>query len=134
MIIETRLRVRYAETDQMGVVYHANYLVWMELGRVEYCRSVGVRYRDMEQEDGILLTVAKAECRFVYPARYDEEIAVETSISKAHSRLVAFHYRMKKADSGRLLAEGETMHVFCDRALQPRKLPLKYWEAFGISK
>jgi acyl-CoA thioester hydrolase len=131
--METRLRVRYAETDQMGIVYHANYLVWMELGRVEYCRAVGVRYRDMEQQDGIFLAVAKAECRFVYPARYDEEIAVETGIAKAHTRLVAFHYRMKRADDGRLLAEGETTHVFCDRALQPRKLPSKYWEAFGIT-
>jgi acyl-CoA thioester hydrolase len=106
--------------------------VWMELGRVEYCRAVGLRYRDMEQEDGIFLAVAKAECRFVYPARYDEEITVVTGIAKAHSRLVAFHYQMRRTEDGRLLAEGETTHVFCDRSLQPRKLPSKYWEAFGI--
>ena len=134
MTIETRLRVRYAETDQMGIVYHANYLVWMELGRVEYCRAVGVRYRDMEVEDGILLAVAKAECRFVHPARYDEEIVVETDIAKAHSRLVTFHYRMKRADDGHPLAEGETIHVFCDRALQRKRLPEKYWPAFGIER
>src|SRR4051812_2627165 len=71
---EVRLRVRYAETDQMGIVYHANYLIWMEMGRVELCRELGIRYRDMEQEDGVLLTVAAANCRFVYPARYDDEI------------------------------------------------------------
>jgi acyl-CoA thioester hydrolase len=132
MTIETRLRVRYAETDQMGIVYHANYLVWMELGRVEYCRAVGVRYRDMEEQDGILLAVAKVECRFLHPARYDEEIVVETDIARAHSRLVTFHYLMKRADDGHLLAEGETIHVFCDRALQRKKLPPKYWPAFGI--
>lgn len=64
MMSETQLRVRYAETDQMGIVYYANYLVWMELGRVEFCRSAGIRYRDMEEQDGILLAVAKAECRY----------------------------------------------------------------------
>jgi acyl-CoA thioester hydrolase len=132
MMNETRLRVRYAETDQMGVVYHANYLVWMELGRVEYCREAGVRYRDMEQEDGVLLAVAKVECRFLHPARYDEMILVETQIAKAHSRLVAFHYRIVRDEDRQLLAEGETTHVFCDRDMQPRKLPSKYWPAFGI--
>ncbi len=132
MTNETRLRVRYAETDQMGVVYHANYLVWMELGRVEYCRTAGVRYRDMEQEDGVLLTVAKIDCRFLHPARYDEIILVETRVAKAHARLIAFHYRILRDDDQRLLAEGETTHVFCDRAMQPRKLPSKYWPAFGI--
>lgn len=132
MTVETRLRVRYAETDQMGIVYHSNYLIWMELGRVEYCRAVGVRYRDMEEQDGILLAVAKAECRYVYPARYDEEVIVETTVSKSHSRLVTFRYRMSRAGDNRVLADGETTHVFCDRALQPRKLPAKYWPAFGI--
>jgi len=134
MTIETRFRVRYAETDQMGVVYYANYLVWMELGRVAYCRAVGVRYRDMEEQDGILLAVAKAECRYVQPARYDDEILVETGIAKAHARLVAFHYQIKRAEDGQLLAEGETTHVFCDRSLARRKLPAKYWAAFHIGE
>ena len=79
--VETRLRVRYAETDQMGVVYYANYLVWMEVGRVEYCRAAGLSYRDMERADGILLAVAEANCRYLAPARYDEEIVVRTSIA-----------------------------------------------------
>jgi acyl-CoA thioester hydrolase len=76
-VTEIRLRVRYAETDQMGVVYHANYLVWMEMGRVELCRSMGVRYRDMEQQDGVLLTVVEARCRYHAPARYDDEVVVK---------------------------------------------------------
>ena len=134
MTVETRLRVRYAETDQMGVVYYANYFVWMELGRVEYCRAVGVRYRDMEEQDGILLAVAKAECRYVQPARYDEEVLVETEIAKAHARLVTFRYRIKRSDDGLLLAEGETTHVFCDRSLARRKLPAQYWAAFHIGE
>ena len=84
---EIRLRVRYAETDQMGVVYHANYFVWMEMGRVELCRQMGMRYRDMEQ-DGVLLTVAEVNCRYLAPARYDDEVIVKTTISQASSRLV----------------------------------------------
>jgi acyl-CoA thioester hydrolase len=132
MTIETRFRVRYAETDQMGVVYHANYIVWMEIGRVEYCRAIGLRYRDMEEQDGVMLAVAKAECRFVQPARYDDEVVVATTIAKAHPRLVTFHYTIRLGEDGKLLAEGETTHVFCNRKLEPRKLPEKYFEAFGI--
>jgi acyl-CoA thioester hydrolase len=129
---ETRLRVRFAETDQMGIVYYANYFVWMELGRVEWCRSRGVRYKDMEEKDGILLTVAEASCRYHKPARYDEEVVVETTIAKAHARLVRFGYRMINSESGEELATGETAHVFCGRDLRPTKLPHKYREAFGV--
>ena len=73
---ETRIRVRYAETDQMGVVYHANYIIWMEVGRVEFFRANGLRYRDMERDDGVLLAVAEVQCRFRAPALYDEEVSV----------------------------------------------------------
>src|SRR5437868_8389317 len=90
--VETHLRVRYAETDQMGVVYHANYLVWMEVGRVELCRSRGVDYKDLELEHGIFLTVAEATCRYHLPARYDEEVVISTRIDRAHSRMVVFAY------------------------------------------
>ncbi len=83
---ETTLRVRYAETDQMGVVYYSNYLIWMEVGRVEYCKSVGVRYRDMEDADGVLLAVVEAHCRYVSPARYDEEVVVRTWVEAATVR------------------------------------------------
>ena len=82
--VEARLRVRYAETDQMGMVYHANYLVWMEVGRVEYCRASGVRYRDLEQE-GILLAVVEAHCRYLSPALYDEEVVVRTEHRRGHA-------------------------------------------------
>ena len=105
---ETRFRVRYAETDQMGVVYYANYLIWMELGRAEYCRAAGVRYRDMEAGDGVLLAVVEAHCRYLHPARYDEEIAVKTWVAKANLRMVLFEYEIREAGSGR--ASGVRRH------------------------
>jgi acyl-CoA thioester hydrolase len=131
---ETRLRVRYAETDQMGIVYYSNYLIWMELGRVEFCRSAGIRYRDMEVEDGILLVVAEANCRYLSPARYDEEVIVRTSLGSATPRMIRFDYEMKDAINGRTLATGFTKHVFCGRDVRPTKLPAKYWGSFGISE
>jgi acyl-CoA thioester hydrolase len=129
---QARVRVRYAETDQMGIVYHANYIIWMEIGRVEHCRTMGLRYKDMEAE-GVLLTVAEVKCRFSYPARYDDEVAIETVIVKAHPRIVIFNYVFKREADGKLLASGETKHVFCGPDLQPRKLPAKYQAAFGIT-
>lgn len=130
---EVRLRVRYAETDQMGVVYHANYLVWMEMGRVELCRELGVSYRDMEANDGVLLAVASASCRYAYPARYDDEIAVRTTVARATSRLLEFGYEIRDVNSGRLLARGSTTHLFCARDMRPCRLPAKYHEAFGVA-
>lgn len=129
-----RVRVRYAETDQMGIVYHANYVVWMEVGRVELCRALGVRYRDMEADDGILMTVAEATCRYSQPARFDDEVLIDTSIAKAHPRMVVFGYTLRRASDGVVLATGETKHVFCDRELNPRKLPEKYFSLFGIRR
>jgi len=130
---ETRFRVRYAETDQMGVVYYANYLVWMEIGRAEYCRASGVRYADLESVDGIRLAVVEAECRYLHPARYDEEIAVETSIARSNHRMVVFGYSIRNAGTGGTLATGATKHIFLDAAMRPVKLPGKYFEFFGIS-
>jgi acyl-CoA thioester hydrolase len=131
-VSEIRFRVRYAETDQMGVVYHANYLVWMEMGRVELCRSQGVRYRDLEEQDQVYLAVAEVSCRYVYPARYDDEVVVRTTIMQATPRLVRFRYEISMADSGRLLATGSTTHVFCTPDFRPCKLPEKWRPAFGI--
>ncbi len=132
--VETRVRVRYAETDQMGVVYYANYLVWMELGRVELCRERGIRYRDMEIDDGILLVVAEANCRYLAPARYDEEILIRTWLSEATPRMTKFDYELFDVTTGRKLATGFTKHIFCGRDVRPAKLPQKYWDLFGISK
>ena len=129
---ETRLRVRYAETDQMGVVYYSNYLVWMEVGRVELCKACGFNYRDMEREDGILLAVAEANCRYAAPARFDDEVIVRTWIGQAGSRMVRFEYEMRLVENGRKLATGFTRHVFLTRDLRPAKLPAKYFPMFGV--
>ncbi|MEQ1884399.1 MAG: acyl-CoA thioesterase [Bryobacteraceae bacterium] len=131
--VEARLRVRYAETDQMGVVYYANYLVWMELGRVEYCRAAGIRYRDIEVEDGVFLAVAESHCRYLAPARYDDEISVITSVSDANARLIRFDYVIQDLTTGRKLATGYTKHIWCGRDMRPTKLPERYWSAFGMA-
>ncbi len=129
---ESRLRVRYAETDQMGVVYYANYLVWMEVGRVELCKACGFNYRDMEREDGIFLAVAEANCRYRSPARFDDEVIIRTWIEDANTRIVIFHYEMRLAAGDRVLATGSTRHVFVSREMQRVRLPEKYHPLFGI--
>jgi acyl-CoA thioester hydrolase len=132
---ETRLRVRYAETDQMGIVYHANYLVWMEVGRVEYCRAAGLRYRDLEKETGVLLTVVEANCRYLAPALYDDEIAVRTRVEEFTPRMVRFGYEIRNAATGALLATGFTKHLFLGPERKPRKLPEQFRRYFvGQSK
>ena len=130
--IETRLRVRYSETDQMGVVYYANYLVWMEVGRGELCRDLGFSYGDMERKDGVLLAVAEACCRYRSPARYDDEVIVKTWIEEAHSRMVTFAYEMRLAEGDRVLATGHTRHIFVSREMRRARLPEKYHAMFGL--
>jgi len=119
----TLVRVRYAETDQMGVVYHANYIVWMEIGRVEYFRAAGVRYRDLERDEGILLVVVEVHCRYHSAARYDEEVTIRTWVEESNSRMIRFGYEMTDAATGRRLATAETKHIFCGRDYKPKKLP-----------
>ncbi len=130
---DARLTVRYAETDQMGVAYYANYLVWMEVGRVEDCRAAGFRYRDLEAEDGVLLAVVEASCRYKSPAKYDDEVIVRTWIEKASSRMVHFGYEFLCAANGRRLAAGESKHIFCTRDLKPARLPARYLPLFGLT-
>ena len=129
--VEARVRVRYAETDQMGVVYHANYLIWMEVGRVEFCRAAGFRYRDLEQ-DGIRLAVVEANCKYLSPALYDDEVVIRTRIDTVNTRKVRFAYEMDSAEGARRLAEGFTVHVFCGPNRKAARLPEKYHAAFGI--
>jgi acyl-CoA thioester hydrolase len=123
-ISETRFRVRYAETDQMGMVYYANYLIWMEIGRTDFCRECGFTYRDLEQQEQAYLTVAEANCRYHAPARYDDEIVVETEMTRAKSRIVEFAYRIKCGTT--LLAEGRTVHVVIGPEGKPRSMPHRY--------
>jgi acyl-CoA thioester hydrolase len=129
---ETSVRVRYAETDQMGVAYYANYFIWMEVGRVEFCHALGFRYREMEAEDGVLLAVVEAHCRYLAPARYDDEVVIKTWVEAVTPRMVRFGYAMRAGN--RTLASGETKHIFCGRDFKPRRLPEKYRVLFGIGR
>ena len=124
----SEVRVRYAETDQMGVVYYANYLVWFEIGRTDFCLHHGFAYRDMEQEDGLYIMVAEARCRYKAPARYDDELVVRTRLTGMRRRVLIFGYEIYKQRTDELIAEGETVHVITDRDGRPRTLPDKYRE------
>src|SRR5579863_2586167 len=124
------LRVRYAETDQMGIVYYANFFVWFEIGRTDFCRAHGFAYRDMEREDGLYIMVAETRCRYKAPARYDDEILVRTCLRAVRKRVLVFDYEVYRQAGDELLAEGETVHVITDREGHPRALPEKYRELF----
>lgn len=116
----------------MGVVYHANYIVWMEVGRVEFCRANGLSYREMEDDGALHLAVIEANCRYIAPARYDDEVEIETIIEKATSRGVHFGYTMRNAETGQKLAEGFSRHLFLDRELKPMRLPERFYPQFGL--
>jgi acyl-CoA thioester hydrolase len=133
MPVTTQVRVRYAETDQMGIVYYANYLVWFEIGRVELLRSLGLAYSQLETDHGCILPVIEASCRYRAPARYDDEILIETRPVLLRGPVLKFAYRiLRKAPEGdqpALLAEGETVHVVCDGELNKKPLPEHYAQA-----
>ena len=130
VVNETRVRVRYAETDQMGVVYHANHFIWFEVGRVELMRQLGFSYKEMEHEDGCYIAVVDARCRYKAPAHYDEQIVVRTYLKNVRDRLIHFGYELLRAENGELLAEGETTHIVADAEMKPRALPEKYMRIF----
>lgn len=128
---EARVRVRYAETDQMGVVYHSNYLVWFEIGRVELIRSMGLDYKRMEAEEGCGIAVVDVHVRYRAPARYDDELVVRTTLLAARGAVIRFGYKVLRVEDGVLLCEGETVHVVVDKEMKKRSLPPKYAERFA---
>ncbi len=130
VICESRLRVRYAETDQMGVVYHSNHFIWFEIGRVELLRQLGFSYRDMEQTDGCFIAVVDARCRYKAPARYDDEVIVRTHLKNVRESVVHFGYELVRVEDGELLAEGETTHIVTDAQMKIMPLPEKYMKVF----
>jgi acyl-CoA thioester hydrolase len=125
---QARVRVRYAETDQAGIVYHANYLVWFEIGRVEYCRDHGFNYRDLERESGLVMSVTEAQVRYRRPALYDDELMICTRLSEIRSRSLRFAYELRRAADNELLAEGETAHIIINAEGRARSIPQKYAE------
>lgn len=130
-VSEARVRVRYAETDQMGVVYHANYLVWFEVGRVEFIRQLGLDYKSMEREEGCGIAVVNVSVRYKAPARYDDELVIQTRLLAARGPVIRFGYRIIKAVDAVLLCEGETVHVVVDKDMKKRSLPQRYADRFA---
>lgn len=127
---ETRLRVRYAETDQMGVVYHANHFIWFEVGRVELLRQLGFSYKDMETKDDCFIAVVDARCRYKSPVHYDDEVIVRTFLTNVREKVIHFGYELLSAEGRRALAEGETTHIVATAQMKPRRLPEKYMKVF----
>lgn len=125
LITESRVKVRYAETDQMGVAYYANYFVWFEVGRSQYCNDCGFSYRDMERETGLFLIVAEASCRYKNPARYEDDLIIRTRVTESTRRTLRFSYEIERAD-GAAVAIGETLHVLINAEGRPSSFPEKY--------
>lgn len=128
---ETSVRVRYAETDRMGVVYHANYLIWFEIGRTEFCRARGFAYRDMEENDHAYLVVAESYCRYKAPAYYDDDLLVRTHVTELRRRSVRFGYEVVRRSDSQVIAEGETGHVVTDPNGRVISLPESYRAALS---
>jgi len=127
---DATVRVRYAETDQMGVVYHANYLVWFEVGRVELIRALGIEYKRMEKEDDCHIMVADAHCRYLQSAKYDEVLRIRTRIAESRNRIIKFSYEVIRDSDRKLLATDETTHIICGSNGRPKLLPAKYHIVF----
>jgi acyl-CoA thioester hydrolase len=120
--IASRIRVRYAETDQMGVVYYANYYVWFEVGRTDLLRSAGGSYRDMEK-DGLQLPVIESHCEYRQAAKYDDELEVRTRGSIVSPVRIKFSYELVRPKDNATLAIGHTIHAALDATGRPRRLP-----------
>lgn len=127
----SRVRVRYAETDRMGVVYYANYFVWFEVGRTDLLRSAGVSYRDLEVE-GLSLPVIEARCKFRQPARYDDDLDVRTEGTLLSPVRVRFDYEVTRPLDNLLLADGHTVHASLDATGKPCRLPGRVRDMLGV--
>ena len=130
MTSETRLRVRYAETDQMGVVYHSNYLIYFEVARTDLLRQLGLDYNSMEREDHLRIAVVEATARYKSPARYDDELLIRTRIAAVRGSVLKLAYTLHRDSDQTLLCEGQTTHVVVDLDMKKAPLPPRYAEAF----
>ncbi|MBE7516156.1 MAG: acyl-CoA thioesterase [Chloracidobacterium sp.] len=131
---ETEIRVRYAETDQMGIAHHSNYLIWFEAGRSDLCRARGFSYKEMEESDDALLVVAEAYVRYKSPAFYEDLLTIRVRVSEVRSRSVRFLYQVYRAGDGAILAEGETNHLVTDRNKVIKRLPDHYRELLSCEQ
>ena len=123
--VDIEVRVRYAETDKMGVAYYANYFIWFEVGRAELCRKKGFSYADLESL-GYILVVTDAHCRYRNSAKYDEMLLIRTRLRGVNKRMITFGYQLLKKGSEEILAEGETSHLSIGPNGKPKSLPEKF--------
>lgn len=130
LIAEAPIRVRYAETDKLGVVYHTNFIVWFEVGRVELLRQLGFRYRDLEREHDCHIAVVDVRCRYKAPAYYDDEIVVRTVLRSLRGSMLHFGYEVLRIPDRELLAEGETTHIVVNAKFEKTSLPPHLAQAF----
>lgn len=130
MTTEAKLRVRYAETDKMGVVYHSNFIVWFEVGRVEMLRKLGYSYRDVERQHDCHFAVVDVRCRYKSPAYYDDEVLIRTSLRNVRGPLIHFGYEILRAEDDTLLAEGESTHIVVNAKFEKTTLPDHLQKAF----
>lgn len=121
-VYETFVNVRYADTDQMGVVYYANYYIWMEVGRTDLLKQVGITYKSLEAQ-GIFLPVSESHCRYLYPARYDDNILIKTWIEKVRNASLKIEYEIYNKDNNMKLAQGYTIHPFIDSDGNIKEVP-----------
>lgn len=129
---ETEIRVRYAETDKMGIVHHSNYLIWFEAGRSDLCRARGFSYKEMEEKHDALLVVAETYCRYKSPAFYEDILLIRTQVAEVRSRSIRFIYEIVRPSDGTLIAEGETLHLVTDQDKKVRILPDVYRERLQL--
>ncbi len=130
---DTVVRVRYAETDNMGVVYYANYYIYFEIGRVEYMRNLGIIYRQMELEDDSFIAVVESKCRYSRPAHFDDPLRIRTRVTSVRRRTITFDYEILHDETGELIANGQTVHVVCDSNGRPKAMPQKYRQILNVS-
>ena len=128
----TEIRVTYAETDAMGIVYYANYLRWFEMGRTELIRNLGFPYKKLEEE-GIYLPVSEVFCKYLVSARYDDLLIIETSVDFLRRASIQFRYRILRKEDGRELVTGKTLHAFIDREGRIIKIPQLLKERLMVS-
>jgi acyl-CoA thioester hydrolase len=129
---ETEIRVRYAETDKMGIVHHSNYLIWFEAGRSELCRARGFSYKEMEEQSNALMVVAESYVRYKSPAYYEDVLTVRTQLAEVRSRSIRFIYEIFRESDDTLLAEGETLHVVTDANKKVKLIPDIYRERLFV--
>ncbi|WP_124726927.1 acyl-CoA thioesterase [Staphylospora marina] len=130
---ESHLRVRYQETDQMGVVYHSNYLIWFEVGRTDWIRQFGHSYREFE-EKGLLLPVVEVYCKYIRPARYDDEVIVRTRLGEFGGSKLEFRYEVNRKQDGQLLVTGRSVHLWVDKNMKRTSIKQVFPELYAKLK